>query len=283
MASLDPKWAGGRPRRITTEDETFIVKTARARPESVGLPFTRWSIRKLVAYLADNADAARRDRARAPARAARRRRRHLPAHQDLEGVERPAKRREARPHRRGARRITPTRCLRLRRVRSPRPPPDRRLDAGANSGSPSDCGRTTTRTAGVRQFHGCYSVADDVLFGACARRKGADEHPRRDQVLIRRNGPRRTRIYVILDNLSAHKGKKIRELVREAQRRALFHAHLQLLGQPDRVPVRADSASSCSTTPTTRATSSSPPSERTRPRARSERQRRWGRPAAGAA
>ena len=54
MASLNPQWAGGRPRRITTEDETFIVATAIARPESVGRPFTRWSLRKLVAYLADN-------------------------------------------------------------------------------------------------------------------------------------------------------------------------------------------------------------------------------------
>ena len=36
MASLDPKWAGGRSRRITIDDETFIVKTAKARPEAVG-------------------------------------------------------------------------------------------------------------------------------------------------------------------------------------------------------------------------------------------------------
>src|SRR5271156_6590920 len=36
MDSLDPKWAGGRPRRITTEDEAFIVTTAKARPESFG-------------------------------------------------------------------------------------------------------------------------------------------------------------------------------------------------------------------------------------------------------
>ncbi len=34
MASLDPRWAGGRPRRITTEDEAFIVTTAKGRPES---------------------------------------------------------------------------------------------------------------------------------------------------------------------------------------------------------------------------------------------------------
>ena len=54
MACLDPKWAGGRPRRITTDDETFIVETAKTRPEKLGRPFTRWSIRKLAGYLADN-------------------------------------------------------------------------------------------------------------------------------------------------------------------------------------------------------------------------------------
>jgi len=49
MTSLDPQWAGGRPRRITTEDEAFIfiVKTAKARPEKAGRPFTHWSVRKL--------------------------------------------------------------------------------------------------------------------------------------------------------------------------------------------------------------------------------------------
>src|ERR1700722_7364117 len=36
MASLDPKWAGGRPRRITTEDESFIVETAKKRPLTLG-------------------------------------------------------------------------------------------------------------------------------------------------------------------------------------------------------------------------------------------------------
>ena len=54
MASLDPQWAGGRPRRITTDDEAFIVATTTARPESLGRPFTRWSLRKLADYLADN-------------------------------------------------------------------------------------------------------------------------------------------------------------------------------------------------------------------------------------
>ena len=54
VACLGPKWAGGRPRRITTDDETFIVTTAKSRPEALGRPFTRWSIRKLVQHLGDN-------------------------------------------------------------------------------------------------------------------------------------------------------------------------------------------------------------------------------------
>ena len=51
MASLDPQWAGGRPRRITTEEEDFIVSTAKARPQKAGRPFSHWSIRKLGGYL----------------------------------------------------------------------------------------------------------------------------------------------------------------------------------------------------------------------------------------
>ncbi|WP_346015939.1 helix-turn-helix domain-containing protein [Couchioplanes caeruleus] len=51
MASLDPRWAGGRPRLISPDDEQFIVTTANTRPESLGRPFTRWSVRKLADYL----------------------------------------------------------------------------------------------------------------------------------------------------------------------------------------------------------------------------------------
>src|SRR5918994_7098139 len=54
LRALDPNWAGGRPRRISTDDEQFIVATATGRPTKVGRPFTRWSIRKLADYLATN-------------------------------------------------------------------------------------------------------------------------------------------------------------------------------------------------------------------------------------
>jgi transposase len=52
MRSLDPQWAGGRPRHITTSDRALIVETAKTRPAKLGRPFTHWSIRKLADYLA---------------------------------------------------------------------------------------------------------------------------------------------------------------------------------------------------------------------------------------
>src|SRR3990170_8442737 len=49
--SLRPRFGGGRPRRISTDDEQRIVAVAGARPDSLGVPFTRWSLAKLSRYL----------------------------------------------------------------------------------------------------------------------------------------------------------------------------------------------------------------------------------------
>ncbi len=52
LACLDPLWAGGRPRLLSPDDEDFVVQmAATTRPTKLGQPFTRWSIRKLAAYL----------------------------------------------------------------------------------------------------------------------------------------------------------------------------------------------------------------------------------------
>lgn len=51
LACLDPQWAGGRPRLLSHDDEDFVIQTATTRPTRRGQPFTRWSIRKLAAYL----------------------------------------------------------------------------------------------------------------------------------------------------------------------------------------------------------------------------------------
>lgn len=51
LACLDPRWAGGRPCLLDRDDEDFVIQTAITRPTKLGQPFTRWSLRKLVAYL----------------------------------------------------------------------------------------------------------------------------------------------------------------------------------------------------------------------------------------
>src|SRR6478736_7096191 len=41
LACLDPRWAGGRPRQLSPDDEEFVVQTATTRPVKLGQPFTR--------------------------------------------------------------------------------------------------------------------------------------------------------------------------------------------------------------------------------------------------
>jgi Rhodopirellula transposase. len=50
--SLRPRFRGGRPRRIQIDDEQRIVAVAGARPDTLGVPYTRWSLAKLSRYLA---------------------------------------------------------------------------------------------------------------------------------------------------------------------------------------------------------------------------------------
>ena len=49
--SLRPRFRGGRPRRISIDDEQRIVAIAGARPDTLGVPYTRWSLPKLSRYL----------------------------------------------------------------------------------------------------------------------------------------------------------------------------------------------------------------------------------------
>jgi len=49
--SLRARFRGGRPRRISTDDEQRIVAIAGARPDTLAVPLTRWSLAKLAEYL----------------------------------------------------------------------------------------------------------------------------------------------------------------------------------------------------------------------------------------
>ena len=51
--SLRPRFGGGRPRRISIDDEQRIVAIAGARPDTLGVPYTRWSLAKLSRHLCD--------------------------------------------------------------------------------------------------------------------------------------------------------------------------------------------------------------------------------------
>ena len=105
LAALDPHWSHGRPRRITPADEEFIVAVALMRPRAVGRPFTHWSLRKLADYLTTNAShpvVIHRERLREILHA------HeisFPAHEDVEGVHRPRRGRQAGPDRTGPRAV----------------------------------------------------------------------------------------------------------------------------------------------------------------------------------
>jgi transposase len=52
MDSLRPRYRGGRPRRITTDQRQRIVSVAGARPDAQGVPLTRWSLPRLAGHLA---------------------------------------------------------------------------------------------------------------------------------------------------------------------------------------------------------------------------------------
>ncbi|WP_342364936.1 IS630 family transposase [Streptomyces sviceus] len=207
LACLDPQSAGGRPRPLKPDDEDFVIQTATTRPAKLGQPFTRWSLRKLAAYL-----------------------------RKVHG-------RVIRIGREALRGLLARRGVTFQRTKtwkeSPDPEREAKLDCieevvdrfrdrvfafdefgplgirpttgscWAEQGWPERHPATYHRTHGVRYFHGCYSVGDDRLWGVNRRRKGA-ANTLVALKSIRAARPDGAPIYVIMDNLSAHKGTDIR-------------------------------------------------------------------------
>jgi transposase len=207
LRALDPRWAGGRPRRISAEDEAFLVATATTRPEKLGCPFTHWSLRKLVGYLADNAVR-------------------------IVGIGRERVRQLLADHAITFQRTKtwkespdPERAAKLARIEAVlEQHPDRTFafdefgplsirpvpGAGwAPQGRPHRLPANYHRTAGVRYFHGCYSIGEDRLWGVVRAHKSA-ANTLAALRSIRAARPDGEPIFVILDNLSAHKGPTIR-------------------------------------------------------------------------
>ena len=86
---------------------------------------------------------------------------------------------------------------------------ERYLPLGGDLEHPGQLSATYGRTEGVRYFHGCYFLGDDLLWGVNRRRKGGD-HSLTAIKSIRAARPDGRPIYLIMDNLSANKTSKIR-------------------------------------------------------------------------
>lgn len=208
MRSLDPQWAGGRPRQITTDDVAFIVATAKTRPEALGQPFTRWSIRKLIQFLTDNKQRV--------VTIGRERCRQILVANDVT-FQRTKTWKESNDPDRDAKldrieevvNTAPERCFAFDEFG-----PLTIRPVGGSSWSPASHPQRVPanyhKLHGVRQFHGCYSIGDDTLWGVVRKQKSAGNVLAALKT-IRDARPDGDWVHVILDNLSAHKGIRIRE------------------------------------------------------------------------
>jgi transposase len=171
LGALDPQWAGGRPRLISDDDIEIIVTAATTRPEKLGLPFTHWSLRKLAAYLTG---------APHPVAIGRERLRQL-LHDRGISFQRTRTWKESTDPQREAKldRIEyvtahfADRCFAFDQF-GPLSIRPEHGSAWARENKPVRLRATYRRTQGIRYFHGCYSLADDQLWGATRQRKGGD-------------------------------------------------------------------------------------------------------------
>jgi len=207
MRSLDPRWAGGRPRRITTAERQLIVKTATKRPRSLGRPFTRWSVRKLRDYLATKKGpkvVISRERLRQVLAEE-----HITFQRTKTWKESPDPHREEKlaridyllEHDRG-------RTFAFDEFG----PLTVRPEGGncwAQASRPQRLRANYHKPHGTRQLFAFYAVGTDRLYGRIEPAKGARPTLRAlkaIRALVPDGGP----IYVILDNLNHHRGPMIR-------------------------------------------------------------------------
>jgi transposase len=207
FGSLDPDYRGGRPRKTTPEQRDRIVAVARARPDTLGVPLTRWSLSKLAGHLTGMGVVLCEEALRQTLRAAglsHQRTRSWKWSPDPDFAEKAE------------------RVLGLYRHK-----PDDGVvvcfdEMGpigliAHHGSgwapekrPERLRATYSKPNGVRYLFGAYDVHADRLHGRLRAHKNALE------VLafyrqIRMRYDRRQRIYLIADNLSTHKTPAIRQ------------------------------------------------------------------------
>ena len=202
MASLDPEYRGGRPRRITAEQRRQTVAVAGARPDSQGVALTRWSLPRLADHLAEQGivqiSAPHLGRVLAQAGLSFQRTRTWKASPDPDY--------EPKAERILALRATPPADGGHVVAFDQMGPISLRPSAGAGwapQGRPERQRATYHRTLGTRYVFGAYDLHDDRLrVRLRPRRRGHDNLQFMAQ--IRAAIPARRRIYWIQDCLSAN-------------------------------------------------------------------------------
>ncbi len=200
MASLAPRWGGGRPRMITQAMRAEIVRIATTRPQLLKEPYTRWSLRTLRAYLL---------RTRVVPRISTERLREILAGEKVSIQWTRSWKRSPDPDfdAKAARVLDlyetlPGPVICFDELGPVRPIPM----AGwgwAPVGVPKRLPANYKKPHGVRFFFGCYDVGADQLFGLWFPAKGAANVLKTFR-LIRRRYPPEVGIHIVMDNLSAH-------------------------------------------------------------------------------
>lgn len=210
--SLDPDYRGGRPKKLTPAERDQVVAVARARPDTQGVPLTRWSLPKLSAHLLGEQIELCNESLRQLLREAglsHQRTRSWKWSPDPLFKERAE------------------RVLALYRE----PPEDGPVvcfdemgpiqliphqgSGWAPEGMPERLRATYNRRGGVRYLYGAYDVHRDYLHGRLRPRKGENEVIGFFSQIRMRYDPR-LRIYLIQDNLSCHWTPKVRAWAEQA-------------------------------------------------------------------
>ncbi len=200
MASLLPRWRGGRPRRITATVRAEIVRIATTRPQLLKEPYTRWSLRTLRAYLL---------RTKVVRAISTERLREILREEGVRIHRTKSWKRSPDPEfdAKAARVLElyetlPAAVVCFDELGPVRPIPT----AGwgwAPEGMPQRLPANYRKPHGVRFFFGAYDVGKDQLFGRWFEHKGSA--PTLSLLKgVRRRYPPEVPIHLIMDNLSAH-------------------------------------------------------------------------------
>ena len=200
MASLLPRWRGGRPRRITSAMRAEIVGIATTRPQLLKEPYTRWSLRTLRAYLI---------RTNVVRAISTERLREILREEGVRVHRTRSWKRSPDPHfdAKAARVLElyetiPDAVVCFDELGPVRPIPTPGW-GWAREAMPHRLPANYRKPHGVRFFFGAYDVGTDQLFGRWFSHKGSA--PTLSVLkLIRRRYLAEVRIHLIMDNLSSH-------------------------------------------------------------------------------